>query len=116
MHQEPFVADEVVVVFGNGEIVNDGEAECKAHGLTLTDEMFESIVHKIQMEKGLELAAYQPRFLLDQVVGSCRFMEMDPHLERRFLQYAIDNLGVEEEPSAESNAEPEHVGPVAIAS
>jgi hypothetical protein len=43
-------------------------------------------------------------------------MEMAPHLERRFLQYAIDNLGVEEEPSAESNAEPVHAGPVAIAS
>jgi len=92
------------------------DKECNAHGLALTDEMFESIVYKIQVEKGLELAAYQPRFLLDQIVGSCRFMEMAPHLERRFLQYAIDNLGVEEEPSAESNAEPAHAGPVAIAS
>jgi len=26
MNQKPFVTDEVVVVFGNGEIVNDGEA------------------------------------------------------------------------------------------
>jgi hypothetical protein len=42
----------------------------------------------------LELAAFQPGFLLDQVVASCRFMEQPPHLEPRFLNYAIDNLRV----------------------
>ena len=69
--------------------------ECKTHGIHLPDETFETIVHKIQREKQIELAAYQPRFLIEQVVGSCRFMQQESRLERRFLQYAIDNLAVE---------------------
>ena len=66
--------------------------ECAKHGIDLTDEAFNLIVSKIRVEKGLELAAYQPRFLLEQVVASCEFMELPPSLEPRFLNYAIDNL------------------------
>jgi hypothetical protein len=68
--------------------------------------MFASIVHKIQMEKRIDLAAYQPRFLIEQVVGSCRFMQQESRLERRFLQYAIDNLAVESNsaPAADMNS------------
>ncbi len=66
--------------------------ECAKHGIVLTDEAFGLIVSKIREEKGLELAAFQPRFLLDQVVASCQFMGQPPSLERRFVDYAIDNL------------------------
>jgi hypothetical protein len=66
--------------------------ECAKHGIALTDEVFGAILAKIREEKGLELAAYQPRFILDQVVASCRFMGFAPSLERRFVDYAIDNL------------------------
>ena len=68
--------------------------ECLAHGITLTDEVFAAIVYKIRQEKELDLAAYQPKFLLEQVVAACRFMERPPSLEPRFLNYAIDNLRV----------------------
>jgi hypothetical protein len=68
--------------------------ECELHGLTLTDELFNWIVHKIEHEKGLELAAFQPRFILDQVVGTCRFMGKPAHFEPRFIEYAINNLRV----------------------
>ena len=40
----------------------------------LPGEVFEFIVHKLRTEKGLDLAAYQPRFIVDQVVATCRFM------------------------------------------
>jgi hypothetical protein len=66
--------------------------------IELTDFAFEEIVYKIREEKQLELAAFQPRFLLEQVAASCRFMEQPPTLEPRFLNYAIDNLRVQ--PSA----------------
>jgi DNA polymerase III delta prime subunit len=68
--------------------------ECLSQGITLSDEVFESIVRKIRDEKQLDLAAFQPRFLIEQVVSSCRFMEQDVNLEPRFLNYAIDNLRV----------------------
>ncbi len=68
--------------------------ECLSHGMALPDETFNAIVHKIRVEKQLDLAAFQPRFLLEQVVASCRFMQQPPELVPRFLDYAIDNLRV----------------------
>lgn len=68
--------------------------ECQSHGIMLHDEVFDAIVARIKDDKGLDLAAFQPKFVLDQVVASCRFMEQPVTLEPRFLNYAIDNLRV----------------------
>jgi hypothetical protein len=70
------------------------EKECVRQGLTPPNDLFDSIVYKITREKGLELAAYQPRFIVDQVVATCRFMGQAPHFEPRFIDYALDNLRV----------------------
>ena len=71
------------------------EKECRALKIELDEQTFAEIVFKIREEKQLELAAFQPRFLLDQVAASCRFMEEPVRLEPRFLSYAIDNLRVQ---------------------
>jgi hypothetical protein len=70
------------------------QLEAERHGLTMDDETFDFIVHMIQDVKELELAAYHPRFILDQVVSTCRFMGQKPHCEPRFIEYAINNLRV----------------------
>jgi hypothetical protein len=72
------------------------EKECERTGLSLPREVFEAIVYQIRNEKGLELAAFQPRFIVDQVAATCRFMQQPPHFEPRFLRYALDNLCVNE--------------------
>jgi hypothetical protein len=70
------------------------ETECERQGLVLPDEIFNIIVYKLIHEKELELAAFQPRFIVDQVVATCRFMGVPPHFEPRFVDYALDNLRV----------------------
>lgn len=70
------------------------DAECAKHYFAIPEEMFRYIVHKLTVEKELELAAFQPRFIIDQVVATCRFMEQAPHFEPRFVDYALDNLRV----------------------
>ncbi len=70
------------------------ETECAKVGLTLSSETFDSIVCRIEIDKGLELAAYQPKFIVDQVIATCRFMEQVPQMEPRYLDYALDNLRV----------------------
>jgi len=65
----------------------------------MTEEIFDIIVQKITTEKQLELAAYHPRFIVDQVVSTCRFMRQPPHFEPRFIDYAIDNLRVRQSTS-----------------
>jgi hypothetical protein len=42
----------------------------------------------------MDLGAYQPKFIVDQVVATCRFMGQAQHFEPRFIDYAIDNLRV----------------------
>ena len=78
------------------------ETECSKAGLSLSNEAFESIVYKIEKEKGLELAAYQPKFIVDQVIATCRFMEKAPQMEPRYLEYALNNLRVHRSSAAES--------------
>jgi hypothetical protein len=68
--------------------------ECERQGIDLSEEAFDGIVHKVTVEKGLDLAAFQPKFIVDQVVATCRFMGEEPHFEPRFIDYAIDNLRV----------------------
>ena len=70
------------------------ETECARAGLTLSNEDFDSIVYRIEIEKGLELAAYQPKFIVDQIIATCRFMERVPQMDPRYVEYALDNLGV----------------------
>ena len=70
------------------------EKECERQGLALSPDVFDLVLHKITVDKGLELAAYQPRFIVDQVVATCRFMGQPPHFEPRFIEYALDNLKV----------------------
>jgi energy-coupling factor transporter ATP-binding protein EcfA2 len=68
------------------------EKECAKHGLDLPREVLETAIYKIRNEKKLELACYQPKFVVDQVVASCRFMQQPAHFEPRFINYALDNL------------------------
>ena len=70
------------------------EKECARQGLPLSEEVFETIVYKLQHEKDLDLAGFQPRFIVDQVVATCRFMGQAPHFEPRFIEYALNNLRV----------------------
>src|SRR5579863_1633101 len=68
--------------------------ECEKQGLMLTPEIFETIVYKVKVEKSTDFAAYQPRFIVDQIVATCKFMGEMPHFEPRFVDYALDNLQV----------------------
>jgi hypothetical protein len=78
------------------------EKECKRQGLKLSDEIFDSIVYKIRNERGLDLGAYQPKFIVDQVAATCRFMGQAQHFEPRFIDYAVDNLQVRRNSPIES--------------
>jgi hypothetical protein len=82
------------------------EKECTKQGMVLPDEAFDEIVRKLTDEKGLQLAAYQPRFIVDQVIATCRFMGQPAHFEPRFIDYAVNNLRVKRNGSAAANSAP----------
>jgi hypothetical protein len=75
------------------------EKECIKQGMTMPGDIFEQIVHKLKDDKGLQLAAYQPKFIVDQIVATCRFMGQPAHFEPRFIDYALNNLRVKRNPA-----------------
>jgi hypothetical protein len=48
----------------------------------------------ITKEKELELAGFQPTFIVEQVTATCRFLGKDPELKSPYIEYAINNLRV----------------------
>ena len=70
------------------------QAECMKRGMDLSEEAFQFIVRMVRDVKAMDFAAYQPRFIIDQVMATCRFMEEAPQLKRRYIEYAVNNLRV----------------------
>jgi len=70
--------------------------ECERQNLPFDETAFDFIVDKITREKEMELANYQVRFIIDQVIATCRFMGQGVHFETRFIEYAVDNLRVKQ--------------------
>jgi hypothetical protein len=70
------------------------QQECARHKLALSDEVFDFIVYMITKEKELELAGFQPTFIVEQVTATCRFLGKDPVLKSPYVEYAINNLRV----------------------
>ncbi|MDR3798716.1 MAG: hypothetical protein P4K93_11205 [Terracidiphilus sp.] len=81
------------------------ERECARKGLTLRDEVFNFIVYMVQEEMGLELAAYHPRFIVDQVVATCQFLGRNHELKSPYIDYAINNLGVRRKHKSETDSD-----------
>ena len=80
------------------------ERECTRYGLTLRDDVFNFIVYMVRKEMGMDFAAYHPRFIVDQVVATCRFLGQVPELKSPFIEYAINNLGVRRNPKRDAAA------------
>jgi len=65
-----------------------------AHGLTVTEAAVQDVQHELQARHGLALAAYQPHFLIEQIVAASRFKGMAPGLHPELVALAIGNLSV----------------------
>jgi hypothetical protein len=81
------------------------DRECTRQGLTLREDVFNFMVYMVREDMGLDLACYHPRFIVDQVVATCRFLGQDPELKSPFIDYAINNLGVRRKPKLEAGSD-----------
>ncbi len=59
----------------------------------IDDRVIDTVIAKLA-GAGQPLAAYQPRFLIEQIVAACRFKGMPLAFHPTFVDYAIDNLSV----------------------
>ncbi len=62
-------------------------------GAAFNDAVFDDIVAKLTA-RNVPLAAYQPRFLIEQIVAACRFKAMPMGFHVEFVDYALSNLSI----------------------
>ncbi|MGH7024399.1 MAG: hypothetical protein ACREEB_12525 [Caulobacteraceae bacterium] len=66
-------------------------------GVEATDSMVDHIICELNERNGIPLAGYQPRFIVDQVLATCQFMDTQPQIQPRFIAMALNNLYTEED-------------------
>ena len=70
------------------------QAVAEHHGVEADDAHIREIEHDLTVGHRLDLAAYQPRFLMEQIVAASRFKGVPPTLNRELVTLALDNLTV----------------------
>jgi hypothetical protein len=65
-----------------------------SHGIAADDSQITEIERELTVTHGLALAAYQPRFLIEQMIASARFKAQPPVLTPDLVSLALDNLTV----------------------
>ena len=65
------------------------DAVAVSNGLDLTDEVFEYIIDRLEQPG---LAYYQPKFICEHVVETCRCLKLPPQLTRELAAEALANL------------------------
>ena len=58
------------------------------------DGMAEFALRELVERRGIEIAAYQPDFIVQQVILNCEFEGSEPHFEERLIEAAIANIQV----------------------
>jgi hypothetical protein len=61
-------------------------------GLDLSEEMFAFVLEELTVRNNFQLACYQPRFIVDQVISACKYEGIPPEFSRQRVAVALDNL------------------------
>jgi len=72
------------------------EAVAQNAGLELTDEIFNFTVNEITNVAGKTLAAYQPKFIIDQVKAACKYQGVDLTFTQQYVAEGLANLYVQD--------------------
>ncbi|MFT6556754.1 hypothetical protein [Sneathiella sp.] len=63
-----------------------------SRGLEMTEEILDIVIDELQVKNSFELACYQPKFIIDQVLSACKYQGMDPHFTHELVTDALKNL------------------------
>jgi energy-coupling factor transporter ATP-binding protein EcfA2 len=68
------------------------DSAARTHGLMLSDEVFDFVVHKLTRVDRVGLAYHQPKFICEQVTEFCRSFNLAPRLTAELAAEALANL------------------------
>ncbi|OUR79122.1 hypothetical protein A9Q83_05415 [Alphaproteobacteria bacterium 46_93_T64] len=61
-------------------------------GLEMTERILEIIIDELQVKNSFDLACFQPKFIVDQVIAACKYMGVAPHFTEELITDALRNL------------------------
>ena len=70
---------------------NTFDAMAMKAGLELTDQIFQQVLDRVR-ESNAPLAYFQPKFIIEQVLASCKFEGVRPHFTNDNVEDALCNL------------------------
>ncbi|WP_373083750.1 hypothetical protein [Sneathiella sp.] len=63
-----------------------------AKGLDISDELFEMVIDELQVKNKFDLACYQPKFIIDQIIAACKYQGTEPYIDQELVIDALKNL------------------------
>ncbi|MBO0332471.1 AAA family ATPase [Sneathiella sp. CAU 1612] len=64
----------------------------KSRGLEFTEEILDTIIEELQVNNSFDLACYQPKFIVEQIIAACKYQGADPYVSRELVVDALKNL------------------------
>jgi ATPase family associated with various cellular activities (AAA) len=61
-------------------------------GLEMTEEILDIVLDELQVKNSFDLAAYQPKFIVDQVISACKYHGDPLHFSEALVRDALKNL------------------------
>ncbi len=63
-----------------------------SRGLEMTEEILEIVIDELQVKNTFDLACYQPKFIVDQVIAACKYKGTTPKFTEELVTDALKNL------------------------
>ncbi|MCF8468926.1 MAG: AAA family ATPase [Sneathiella sp.] len=63
-----------------------------ARGLEITEEVLGIVIEELQVKNSFDLACYQPKFIVDQIIAACKYQGKDPYVSQELVVDALKNL------------------------
>ncbi len=63
-----------------------------ARGIDVTEDLMDIVIDELQVKNKFELACYQPKFIVDQIIAACKYRGTEPQIDQELVVDALKNL------------------------
>ncbi len=63
-----------------------------SRGLEITEDILDIVIEELQVNNSFELACYQPKFIVEQIIAACKYQGRDPAVSRELVIDGLKNL------------------------
>ncbi|TNE34511.1 MAG: AAA family ATPase [Alphaproteobacteria bacterium] len=63
-----------------------------SRGLDITDDVLDMVIEELQVKNRFDLACYQPKFIIDQIIAACKYEGSEPYVSKELVTDALKNL------------------------